>query len=1187
MSQFSIWFGSTLNSAPPTRRRTPAARRLHLDMEQLEERLVPSFFANTANGIHVFEDQLPGGMSNALVQFTATHTDGTQKQTLAEINQFRAYNPGYTLLDYRLGTMAGPPQYIINGQWGSDFASTVNPNESWFLHQSYSGEPQSATDLSSGRIIDTPDNSNAMDISNSSWQNYWLTSELQNMQAVGANGVFADSFTYGIGGAGYDSPPLRYQGTNAANPSYWPGGITWTDQLHNWAQTIETTFQQYNAAHGTDYMLIPNLDARVTSWEPNWVDNASGVPIMDGAFLEGFGQWTDTYDWTLSMNRGLNFTTNNKIVIMQPYFTDSVDSATGQQERNFYLGTYLLLKGDETYINMGGGVNAQYYPEYQLNLGTAITPLPTDASSYLWNGVYRRDFQNGFVLVNPGSTSYTLDLGGTYQLVQGHGGGPMSDASLDANGNYIGGYLTYTNMSSITMAGGTAAIFLNPASPPAAPTNLAASAGNAQVTLSWSASTGAASYNVYRALSSGGEGATPIATGLTGTSFSDTGLSNGTTYYYEVTAVNVSGESGKSSEVSATPQVSAPAAPTNLLASAGNAQVALSWTASSGASSYDIYRGTSSGSEALVDYGITSASFTDTGLSNGTTYYYEVSAVNAGGESGRSNEVSATPQVAPPAAPTNLVASAGNAQVALSWTGSSGATSYNVYRGTASGAETLLQTGITTTSFTNSGLSNGTTYYYEVTAVDAGGESGRSNQVSATPQVPPPAAPTNLVASAGNAQVALSWAASSGATSYTIYRGTASGGESLLQAGITTTSFTNSGLSNGTTYYYQVTAVNAGGESGRSNQVSATPQAASTLPAPWKDSDIGSPGLAGSASYANGLFTVKGGGADIWNTSDQFNFAYRTLTGNGTIIARVNSQQNTSSWAKAGVMIRDSLSANGAYVFAFTTPGNGTDVQFRTSDGASAGWQGQTTAVAPEWLKIVRSGNTLIGYASSNGSTWTQLGSIQIGMPSTVYIGLAVTAHNNAAASTAVFSQVSVTATTTTPVSLSYNRVGIVTDGSTFAGGLDGGGAALSAKLLGSAISWNGQRFALGTANKNNVVSAQGQTIGLSQGNFSSLMLLADAVNGNQTNLTFTVHYTDGTSQTFTQSFSDWHTPQKYAGESIAATNSYRDLSNGTTQSGTFDVYGYAFALNSSKTVQSITLPSDSNLEILSMLLKP
>jgi hypothetical protein len=91
------------------------------------------------------------------------------------------------------------------------------------------------------------------------------------MAATDSNGWFADSYTYGIGGSGYSSPiPTRYQGTNAANSADWPGGVTWTTQLGNWAQAVENAFAQHNAAYGTDYKFIPNLDARVTSWEPNW-----------------------------------------------------------------------------------------------------------------------------------------------------------------------------------------------------------------------------------------------------------------------------------------------------------------------------------------------------------------------------------------------------------------------------------------------------------------------------------------------------------------------------------------------------------------------------------------------------------------------------------------------------------------------------------------------------------------------------------------------------------------------------------------------------------------------------------------------------------------------------------------------------------------------------------------------------
>jgi chitodextrinase len=126
-------------------------------------------------------------------------------------------------------------------------------------------------------------------------------------------------------------------------------------------------------------------------------------------------------------------------------------------------------------------------------------------------------------------------------------------------------------------------------------------------------------------------------------------------------------------------------------------------------------------------------SFTSTGLANGTTYFYVVTAVNTAGESGNSNEASATPFLAIPSAPTGLTATAGNAQVSLSWTASAGATSYNVNSATVSGGPYTAIGTSASTSFTNTGLTNGTTYYYVVTAVNTAGESGNSNQTSATP----------------------------------------------------------------------------------------------------------------------------------------------------------------------------------------------------------------------------------------------------------------------------------------------------------------------------------------------------------------------------------------------------------------------------------------------------------------------
>ncbi len=192
---------------------------------------------------------------------------------------------------------------------------------------------------------------------------------------------------------------------------------------------------------------------------------------------------------------------------------------------------------------------------------------------------------------------------------------------------------------------------------------------------------------------------------------------------------------------------------------------------------------------------------------------------NTGGGGGGGTQV--------PAAPTGLQASGGNAQVALTWSASPGATSYNVKRSTTSGGPYTTVASPTTSTYTDTGVTNGTAYFYVVTAVNSAGESGPSSQVTATPTTPVtiPAIPTALQAAAGNAQISLSWSASTGATSYNVKRSTTNGGPYTTISSPTGTSYTDTGLTNGTAYYYVVTAVNSAGESSASSQAMATPGA--------------------------------------------------------------------------------------------------------------------------------------------------------------------------------------------------------------------------------------------------------------------------------------------------------------------------------------------------------------------------
>ena len=281
---------------------------------------------------------------------------------------------------------------------------------------------------------------------------------------------------------------------------------------------------------------------------------------------------------------------------------------------------------------------------------------------------------------------------------------------------------------------------VTPVTAPAAPTLTAATSGTG-VGLSWttpadggSAITG---YNVLRSTSSGAETLlTTVAAGTT--TFTDSTAAAGTAYFYKVAATNSVGVGDLSNEVSATP-ASAPAAPTASAAD-GNGKVALSWTATSDGGSpitgYQIYRGLSAGTETPYTTVGTVTSYADTAVNAGTTYYYTVRATNAVGTGAASAETSAVPTTVP-SAPA-LTATGGKSAVSLTWaapaTGGAPITGWGIYRATTSGAEQLIQTISSGTSYVDNTVTGGTTYFYEVAAINRNGTGALSREASATPK---------------------------------------------------------------------------------------------------------------------------------------------------------------------------------------------------------------------------------------------------------------------------------------------------------------------------------------------------------------------------------------------------------------------------------------------------------------------
>lgn len=190
------------------------------------------------------------------------------------------------------------------------------------------------------------------------------------------------------------------------------------------------------------------------------------------------------------------------------------------------------------------------------------------------------------------------------------------------------------------------------------------------------------------------------------------------------------------------------------------------------------------------------------------------------------------------------------------------------------------------------------------------------------------------------------------------------------------------------------------------SSVAVTP---TPTPIAWVSNNIGSPAISGSFTNNSGIITVTGAGSDIYYTSDQCMYVNHPVTGNSSISSQIVSQTNTNGWAKAGLMFRESINANCAFVNLLVTPSNGIDLQWRSATGGSATRLALGNYSFPVYLKLTRTGNIFNAYKSSDGINWgTSLGSCTVTMNSIITVGLSVTSHNIAATSSVVYQQVQI-----------------------------------------------------------------------------------------------------------------------------------------------------------------------------------
>ena len=556
-------------------------------------------------------------------------------------------------------------------------------------------------------------------------------------------------------------------------------------------------------------------------------------------------------------------------------------------------------------------------------------------------------------------------------------GTTYSDVGLSSGTLYQYTVDAYDAAGNVSVQSASASATTFDSTPPTVPTNLAAEAGasGTQVSLSWTASTDAAGVAAYQVFRNGVQ----VATVTSGTIFSDTGLTDATSYQYTVDAVDTVGNIGAQSAAVdvTTPDTTAPSVPTGLVATAvSGTQVNLSWTASTdnvGVTGYQVFRNGTM--VATVTNGTT---YSDTGVTNASSYQYAIDAFDAAGNtSAETSAVSVnTPDTAPPSVPTGLTATAvSGTQVNLSWNASIdnvGVAGYVVYRNGS-----LLATVTSGTTYLDTGLINATSYLYAVAAYDAAGNiSAESALVSvATPDTIAPSAPSGLKAAViSGTQINLSWAASTdnvGVAGYQVFRNGIKVG--TVPSGLV---YSDTGLINGTTYQYSVAAYDAAGNvSAQSPTVSAMTTDTTAPSVPTKVAATSTSSNLVTVSWTASTDNVGVTGYQVYRGSTLLaTVTSGTSYQDKTVVADVSYAYSVDAFDAVGNKSAQSksVSVTPPDTIAPTMPGNLTATLLTSSIKLS--WTASTDNVGVTGYEIYRNGAK---FASTKNLTYSDTSVVQ------------------------------------------------------------------------------------------------------------------------------------------------------------------------------------------------------------------
>jgi titin len=660
-------------------------------------------------------------------------------------------------------------------------------------------------------------------------------------------------------------PPANPSNLNVQTVSHVRIDLSWTD---NSTDEVGFKVERKTGAAGT-YAEIVTTGANVTSFTDPALSASTGYYYRVRAYnASGFSGYTNEANATTLPNpitapdnltatvisqtkinlawadnstnetgfkierRPSTATTYTVIATVGANVTSRADSGLAANTKYFYRLRAFNASGNSAYATAVSATTLPFPPAAPGNLTATVISNKQIDLAWADNSGNETGFKIERKTGNAGAYAQIATVGANVTS--------FSSAGLKANTKYYyrvrannaGGNSPYSNaVNAITLR-----------NPPAAPGNLTATTINqSQIKLTWVDNSGnEAGFKIERKIPQGGTSAyAEIATVAANvTSYSNAGLSAGTQYFYRIRAVNSGGASAYSNEANATTLPGAPAPPENLTAATiSSSQISVAWTDNStNETGFKIERKTgNAGTFAqIATVGANVTNFLSSGLNSNTKYFYRVRAYNSGGNSAYSTAVNATTLPKTPTAPSNLTAAAMiNLQIKIAWKDNAfNENTFLIERkpGTAGAYEQIATAGPNAASYTDVDLNPVTTYFYRVRASNLGGASIYTNEANATTLANPPLPPDNLTTTVfSQTQIKLTWNDNSGdENGFAVERKTASGiFQQILTTGANIKSYSDTGLVQGTEYFYRVRAYNANGFSDYSTEAGNV-----TLPAP-------------------------------------------------------------------------------------------------------------------------------------------------------------------------------------------------------------------------------------------------------------------------------------------------------------------------------------------------------------------